>query len=67
MSIGFWEVAFLIILFLGIVIVSRLVERFRMKRICPACGLAIRTRYANLSVMQVQFSYKGITSWKKRN
>ncbi|MXV83010.1 hypothetical protein F4Z98_06510 [Candidatus Poribacteria bacterium] len=43
MSIGFWEVAFLIILFLGIVIVSRLVERFRVKRICPACGLAIRT------------------------
>ncbi len=43
MSIGFWEVTFLIILFFGIVIVSRLVERWRMKRICPECGLAIRT------------------------
>lgn len=40
---GFWEVAFVIILFFGIIVVSRLVERSRTKRICPACGLVIRT------------------------
>jgi len=57
-SIGFWEVAFLILLFLGIVIVSRLVERFRVKRICPECGLAIRTDMQTCPSCKYSFSTK---------
>lgn len=43
MSIGFWEVVFLLLLFLGIILISRIVTRFQTKRVCPSCGLAIRT------------------------
>ncbi|MXZ01687.1 hypothetical protein F4Y93_13990 [Candidatus Poribacteria bacterium] len=59
MSIGFWEVAFLIILLLGIVIVSRLVERFRTKRICPECGLAIQTHLPTCPSCHFNFPIKG--------
>ena len=59
MSIGFWEVTFLITLFLGIVIVSRLVERFRTKRICPECGLAIHTETPTCPSCGHNFLVKG--------
>ena len=43
MQIGPWEVAFLILLFLGIILVSRIVTHLQAKRVCPECGLVIRT------------------------
>jgi predicted RNA-binding Zn-ribbon protein involved in translation (DUF1610 family) len=39
MSIGFWEVTILLIIFLGVVLVSR----YQTKRICPKCGFTIRS------------------------
>ena len=66
MHIGFWEVAFLITLFLGIIIASRLVERFQTKRICPECGLAIRTKTPTCPSCGRNFN-KGLPSWKKQN
>ena len=43
MQIGLWEVAFLILLLLIIILVSRLTTHLQTKRVCPDCGLAIRT------------------------
>ncbi len=43
MQIGPWEVTFLILLFLGIILVSRIVTNLQTKRVCPDCGLAMRT------------------------
>jgi hypothetical protein len=43
MQIGPLEVAFLILLFLGIILVSRMVTHLQTKRVCPDCGLAMRT------------------------
>ena len=59
MSVGFWEVTFLIILFFGIVIVSRLIERFRTKRVCPGCGLAIQTHTATCPACKRSFLTEG--------
>ncbi len=39
MSIGFWEVVVLLIIFLGVLLISR----YQTKRICPRCGFAIRS------------------------
>ena len=41
MQIGVGEVIFLILLFLGIILVSRIVTHLQMKRVCPDCGLAM--------------------------
>ncbi len=43
MQIGPWEVTFLILLFLGIILVSRIVTNLQTKRVCPDCGLVMRT------------------------
>ena len=42
MQIGIWEVLFLIILLMGVIIVSRIVTQLRAKRICPKCGFVMR-------------------------
>ena len=39
MSIGPWEVLILLIIFIGILLISRR----QTKRICPQCGFAIRS------------------------
>ena len=39
MPIGPWEIAILLIIFLGVILISR----YKTKRICPKCGLTIRT------------------------
>lgn len=41
MHIGPWEVAFLILLLLGVILISRIVTHLQTKRICPDCGLAM--------------------------
>ncbi len=47
MQIGVWEVVFLILLFLGIILVSRIVTHLQTKRVCPDCGLAMHTYLSN--------------------
>lgn len=44
MQIGLWEVAFLILLLLVIILVTRLTTQIQIKRICPDCGLVMRTK-----------------------
>ena len=39
MSIGFWEVMILLVVFLAVILISR----HQTKRICPRCGFAIRS------------------------
>lgn len=39
MGIGVWEVLFLLIILIGVVLISR----YKTKRICPKCGFAIRS------------------------
>ena len=47
MHIGPWEVAFLILVLLGIILVSRIVTHLQTKRVCPDCGLAMHTNLSN--------------------
>ena len=47
MRTGLWEVVFLIILFLGIILVSRIITHLQTKRVCPDCGLAMRTHLSS--------------------
>ena len=44
MQIGIWEVIFLIFLLLAIILVTRLTTQIQIKRICPDCGLVLRTK-----------------------
>jgi len=44
MQIGLWEVAFLFLLLLGIILVTRITTQIQIKRVCPDCGLVIRTK-----------------------
>lgn len=44
MQIGLWEVAFLFLLLLGIILVTRLTTQIQIKRVCPDCGLVMRTK-----------------------
>lgn len=44
MQIGLWEVIFLIFLLLAIILVTRLTTQIQIKRICPDCGLVVRTK-----------------------
>lgn len=49
MSIGAGEVLFLILIFLGIILVSRIITNVRIKRICPKCGFALRSNVTSCS------------------
>lgn len=54
MSIGFWEVAILLTVFLGIVLISR----YQTKRICRNCGFAIRSYTSHCPECGVVFPRK---------
>ncbi len=54
MSIGFWEVMIVLIIFLGVILISR----HRTKRICPRCGFAIRSYTAACPECGVVFPKK---------
>ena len=57
MQIGIWEVTFLIILLLGIIIVSRIVTQLRAKRVCPKCGFVMREYYRKCPSCKYEFPH----------
>ena len=52
--LGPWEVALLIIIFFGIILISR----YQTKRICPKCGFAIRSYTSECPECGVTFPKK---------
>ena len=56
MQIGIWEVTFLIILLLGVIVVSRIVTQLRAKRVCPKCGYVMRENYRKCSSCEYVFN-----------
>ncbi len=59
MQIGPFEVIFLILLFLGVILVSRMVTHLQTKRVCPDCGLAMRTYLSSCPSCGRNFRIKG--------
>ena len=59
MQIGPLEIAFLILLFLGIILVSRMVTHLQTKRVCPDCGLVMHTYLSSCPSCGRIFRIKG--------
>lgn len=57
MQIGIWEVAFLIILLVGVIIISRIMTQLRAKRVCPHCGLVMREHYHKCPSCKYEFPH----------
>ncbi len=62
MQIGILEVAFLIILFVGVIIVSRIVSQLRAKRVCPNCGFVMHEYYRKCPSCKHEFPRSEMTN-----